>query len=90
MMSPDSFNSRYVPIAYMALSGPDLNMTERIGSGSGYWQNLKTYLLAMALAQPTIWPDPSRISVPGFVYGDVRFAAAAPLGRAKAWNSVCW
>jgi hypothetical protein len=33
----------------------------------------------MARAQPTIWPDPSGIPVPGFVCGDLRFAAAAPL-----------
>ena len=68
-----------VPVAYMALLGPDLTVTARIGSGSEHWEHLKTYPLAAALAQPILWPDPTGLAVAGFDCGDLRFAAAAPL-----------
>ena len=68
-----------VPAAYLALLGPGLTVTTRVGSGSRYWDNLKTYPLARALANPVIWPDPAGEDVPGFVSGEIRFAAAAPL-----------
>src|SRR5579871_4433627 len=68
-----------VPIAYMALFGPDLTVVNRIGSGEEYWANLKTYPLRDALPAPFQWPNGSGSEVPGFVSGDVKFAAAAPL-----------
>lgn len=68
-----------VPAAYMALFGPDLTVTTRIGSGVEYSKNLKTYPLAAALAKPVVWPDSSGAPAAGFVCGEVRFAAAAPL-----------
>ncbi len=69
----------HVPAAYLALLGPGLTVATRIGSGSTYWENLKTYPLAKVLANPVIWPDPSGEAAPGFVCGDIRFAAGAPL-----------
>lgn len=69
----------HVPTAYMALLGTGLTVTTRIGSGGGYWENLKTYPLAKVLANPMIWPDPSGETIAGFICGDIRFAAAAPL-----------
>jgi PAS domain S-box-containing protein len=69
----------HVPIAYMALLGPDLTVVTRIGSGRDYWNSLRTYPLADALAKPIVWPDPSGAPTVGFVCGDVKFAAAAPL-----------
>jgi PAS domain S-box-containing protein len=68
-----------VPIAYMAFLGSDLAVVTRIGSGSKYWENLKTFPLADAFGKLTVWPDPSGNSAPGFICGDIRFAAAAPL-----------
>jgi PAS domain S-box-containing protein len=68
-----------VPIAYFALLGPNFKVVTRIGSGSAHWNTLKTYPPARPLANPTLWPDPSGAPVAGFICGDVRFAAAAPL-----------
>jgi len=68
-----------VPIAYFALLGPNFQVVTRIGSGSAHWNSLKTYPLAAALASPTVWPDPSGAPAAGFICGDLRFAAAAPL-----------
>lgn len=58
-----------VPVAYMALLGPDMTVAGRIGSGSQYWQHLAAFPLAATLAKPGIWP----------VAGQLRFAASAPL-----------
>src|ERR1019366_430854 len=69
----------HVPIAYMALLGPDLTVLTRIGSGSEYWDNVRTYPLAKALAKPIVWPDPGGEPIAGFVCGKVRFVAAVPL-----------
>jgi PAS domain S-box-containing protein len=68
----------HVPIAYMALLGPDLRVCTRIGSGSDYWANLSTFPLAVALAKPIVWPHASGEAA-GFVNGKVKFAAAVPL-----------
>jgi PAS domain S-box-containing protein len=69
----------HVPVAYVALLGPDLKVSNRVGVCGGLWQNLRTYPLGRVLAGSFLWPDPSGTSVPGFVPGEVRFAAAAPL-----------
>jgi len=76
----------HVPIAYMALLGPDLTVITRIGSGSGHWDSLKTYPLAAALANPIVWPDPSGMQTEGFICGDVRFAERLRSSRAMDWN----
>jgi PAS domain S-box-containing protein len=68
-----------VPIAYMALLGPDLSVINRIGSGREHWDSLKTYPLKNALAKSRIWPDPSGDAIGGFISGQVKFAAGAPL-----------
>lgn len=68
-----------VPIAYMALLGPDLKIVTRIGSGEKHWKYLQTYPLAAAVEKPVVWPDPSGVSAAGFVSGDLRFGACAPL-----------
>jgi PAS domain S-box-containing protein len=69
----------HVPFAYMALLGADLTVITRIGSGSEHWASMKTYPLAAALSHPIVWPDPSGAPAPGFICGDVRFAAGVPL-----------
>ena len=69
----------HVPVAYIALLGPDLEVVTRIGSGKEHWDNLKTYPLASVLDKPTAWHDASGSPVPGFLSGDLRFAAAAAL-----------
>ena len=68
-----------VPIAYIALLGPEREVVTRIGSGQDYWESLKTYPLEPVLAKPRVWPDPSGATVAGFHCGDLRFAAAAAL-----------
>lgn len=68
-----------VPVAYLALLGPDVKVSNRVGVGGGLWENLRTYPLGRVLAAPMVWPEPSGVPVPGFVPGEVRFAAAAPL-----------
>ena len=69
----------HVPIAYVALLGPGLTTVTRIGSGREYWENLRTYPLAEALAEPQLWPGSPGPPVPGFDSGILRFAASAPL-----------
>ncbi len=69
----------HVPVAYIALLGPDVSVVTRIGSGSEYWENMKTYPLPAALAKPQVWPDPSGVPALGFNSGDLQFAAWAPL-----------
>jgi PAS domain S-box-containing protein len=71
-----------VPIAYIALFGPDLAVVRRIGSGTEYSEYLKTLPLAPILAAPTVWPNPSGVSAPGFMCGAVKFVAAVPLRSA--------
>lgn len=68
-----------VPVAYMALLGPDLTVITRIGSGREHWQHLQTFPLIAAVAEPNLWPDPSGAPVSGFLSGDLKFAASAPL-----------
>jgi hypothetical protein len=68
-----------VPVAYMALLGVKSTVVTRVGSGSEYWKYLKTYPLDLAIARPKVWPDPSGANAEGFICGDVRFSAAAPL-----------
>ncbi|HTA47186.1 MAG TPA: PAS domain S-box protein [Bryobacteraceae bacterium] len=69
----------HVPVAYIALLGPDLKVVTRVGSGSQHWNNLQTFPLATALATPRMLVDPSTFSSLGFVSGDLRFEACAPL-----------
>jgi PAS domain S-box-containing protein len=68
-----------VPVAYMALLGSDPSVTTRIGSGSAYWQYLRTYPLDAILAEPQLWRYSDEAPVAGFVHGDLRFAASVPL-----------
>ncbi len=69
----------HVPVAYAALLGSDLKVTLRVGVGTEYAAILQTYPLAAALSKPQLWPDPSGVPVDGFVCGDLKFAALAPL-----------
>jgi PAS domain S-box-containing protein len=68
-----------VPVAYLALLGPDMKVSNRLGIGREMWGNLRTYPLSSALAAPVQWPDGAGGPVAGFVPGKLRFAAAAPL-----------
>lgn len=68
-----------VPVAYVALLGPDAEVSTRVGTGSEWWDRLATFPVARLLAAPVLWPDPSGAAVPGFVPGEIRFAAGAPL-----------
>jgi PAS domain S-box-containing protein len=68
-----------VPVAYMALLGSDPSVTARIGSGSAYWQYLRTYPLDAILAEPQLWRYSDEAPIAGFVHGDLRFAASVPL-----------
>ncbi|HWE48904.1 MAG TPA: PAS domain-containing protein [Bryobacteraceae bacterium] len=68
----------HVPVAYMALLGTDLKVITRIGSGSEYWDTLRTYPLAATLAGPVVWQEDSRRPV-GFLNGKIKFLAAVPL-----------
>jgi len=69
-----------VPVAYMALLGPELNVVTRIGSGTAYWPYLKRiYSLTAALAKPFVWSGPSDEPGAELVGGDLKFSASAPL-----------
>jgi PAS domain S-box-containing protein len=68
-----------LPVAYIALLGSDPTVVTRIGSGSAYWEHLRTYPLAAALREPILWSRTSETSVAGFNYGDLRFAASVPM-----------
>lgn len=65
----------HVPIAYMALLGPDLAIATRIGSGREHWDHLKTFPVGPAVAAPQMWLNPDEVATPG----EIQFAASAPL-----------
>jgi PAS domain S-box-containing protein len=74
----------HVPVAYMAFLGADLKVVTRVGSGSQYWEYLKTYPPDTALANPVLWPDPGgdgvdRDGVDPLNCGDLRFIVSVPL-----------
>jgi PAS domain S-box-containing protein len=60
-----------VPVAYMALLNADLGVSSRIGSGSRYWEDLRTFPAEGGVPEALLWS--------GSDYGEIRFAAAAPL-----------
>jgi PAS domain S-box-containing protein len=68
-----------VPIAYMALLGPDSEVVTRIGIGSDYWAELSSFcLLATTLSQPIVGPNMGG-GPTGLANGKIEFAAAVPL-----------
>lgn len=69
----------HVPIAYMALLGCDLKVVTRIGSGCDHWRYLKTYPIVNAFDTPTVVRDAGEGVPEGTDFGDLRFAASAPL-----------
>jgi hypothetical protein len=71
-----------VPIAYVALFGPDLAVVRRIGSGTEYSDCLKTMPLAPLFVTPAPGPNPSEVPATGFMCGDLKFVAAVPLRSA--------
>ncbi len=69
-----------VPVAYMALLGPDLTVVTRIGSGTEWWPYLKRiYSLSAALAKPFVWSGPAEDPGEELISGGLKFSASAPL-----------
>lgn len=68
-----------VPVAYMALVDHATQVVTRIGSGSEYWSLLKTYPLSAVIETPAVVQDAALGLPDGTSFGDLRFAASAPL-----------
>jgi PAS domain S-box-containing protein len=68
----------HVPAAYIALLGPDLQVVSHIGAENRYWTALQTFPLQPAVGRPQSWNQGSE-SPEGFVRGDLKFVASAPL-----------
>ena len=68
-----------VPVSYMGLLGNGNRVVARIGSGTEYSQYLKTYPLDQVLDAPMVIRDATNGLPPGADFGELRFAASAPL-----------
>ena len=68
-----------VPVAYIALVDNGLSVATRIGSGSEYWEFLKSYPFSGLIAAPEVVKDAERDLPPGASFGEIRFAASVPL-----------
>jgi PAS domain S-box-containing protein len=68
-----------VPVAYMALLDNSCPVPTRIGSGAEYWKLLNTYPRTGLAAAPAVITDAAPGLPPSADFGDIRFAASAPL-----------
>jgi PAS domain S-box-containing protein len=68
-----------VPVAYMGLIDAAGKMVTRIGAGCEYGAILRKLPITYALSEPLIFSDTRQTLVPGVDWGDLRFAASAPL-----------
>jgi PAS domain S-box-containing protein len=68
-----------VPVAYMALLDHKWDVANRIGSGREHWEFLRTYPLTDLVGAPAVIKDVAKGLPPGVDFGDIRFAASAPL-----------
>ncbi len=68
----------HVPAAYIAMLGPGLQVVSRIGSGNQYWTQLRSFPLRPAVGHPQVFHSGTE-SPEGFEWGDLKFAASAPL-----------
>jgi PAS domain-containing protein len=72
----------HVAVSYIALVEKERFVFTRIGSGMEYWKYLRTYPLDGLLSEPLVVRDALDGLPEGTDFGDLRFAAAAPLRTA--------
>jgi PAS domain S-box-containing protein len=68
-----------VRVAYLALVDDTSKVVTRIGSGREYWPLLQTFPLTLAIDRPMVVRDATTGLPVGVSFGDLRFAASAPL-----------
>jgi PAS domain S-box-containing protein len=70
----------HVPIAYMALFGPNLRVVARIGDGTERAAHFRhVWPLALAATTPLVFPERSDFLPERFDPGEIRFACSVPL-----------
>jgi PAS domain-containing protein len=72
----------HVSISYIALVEKERFVFTRIGTGMEYWKYLRTYPLDRLLSEPLVVRDALDGLPEGADFGELRFAAAAPLRTA--------
>jgi PAS domain S-box-containing protein len=68
-----------VPIAYVALLAGEAEVLTRVGLGTEYCKHFRACSISDALRKPLVTRDATQDLPVGINFGDVRFAATAPL-----------